>query len=246
MLHDDQVNDLSAVSYAATLTPDPTLWPESTADDHAAYLVTGERLTSTLNNPLRVATIRCEDSKRPAELSDRAVATVHDRRVLVVRERRGTNAMGFRLRTHDLIDIPMAQREGHKLIRIRCHLCDSVHEFQLTALKRSCLNEPSYPSGPLPLDPFDRDTARYMAFAETTGQFSDRSTLFIRATPWRVALYLAYFGVEPPHDAHYRRLIGDTRTLPWAVDATGHHHEREWPNQSTIEAEARRVADAHR
>jgi len=247
VLRDEQVNDLAAVYYAATLAPDPTLWPDSDTADHAVYLAMGESLSSALNTPRRIATLRCSDSRRAtfSDLSDRAIATVHDRRILVIRERRGTNAMGFRLLSNDLIDIPMAQREGHKLIRFRCHLCDSIHEERLTALKRARINEPSHPSGPLPLDPFDRDTPRYMAFAETTGAFSYRGTLFVRATPWRLALYLAHFGPAAEHHAHYRRLIG-TNTLPWAMSATGHDHDLEWPDQRTIATEARRVTDTHR
>lgn len=243
MANPDTASDLAATFYAATLRPDPTLDPTSPRPVLHAYAATGRRLEDALLRPMRPAVVRC--TTRSRSRTTEALVTVHDRHLLVIQDRRAVNVLGLQATEHHLVDIPMAQREGHQVIHVACHVCDRAHELPLRSLRRARTNDDSAPSGPLPLDPNDHATARYLAFAETTGALGQIATVFVRATPWRTGLYLEHFGVLPPHDTHWRRLIG-TNTLPWAMHATGHDRENHWPDDGTLTVEARRVAQAHR
>jgi hypothetical protein len=221
--YDQIAADLAAVYYAATLTRDPTLDAEPDPDALAAYHAKGRDLASALLTPKQPAVIHCPCGTRAAhpDRPARALVTVHDRDLLIVRESRGPYAQGLRLVEHLLVDIPMAQREGHRSARVYCSLCRSLHQLGFRWLRRARRDQVADMYEHCSLDPRGEPIIRHgktlggspndpegLAFAETTGPL-DGSTLLV-VLPWRHALsYKQRFGFKPPHDQHLLRLIGN-------------------------------------
>ncbi len=225
--------DLAAVYYAAMLRPDPTLAPTPDQAELAAYLSAGRTLARTLLTPRRLTTLRCPAETRQAhpERSSRALATVHDRRLVVIRSRRGRTVFGLRLTRHHIADIPMLQREGHTYLATWCDSCASVHHLPLRSLKKAPQHADSDrrarhtadPSG-YPIDPDDPNPSDdpshidYTAFAQITGLIRPVPDLLLVTLSWTRAWHWPHtFGLEPPFDRHFDRLIGknDFRaTLP--------------------------------
>jgi hypothetical protein len=221
--HEKIAADLSAVYYAATLTPDPTLDPEANPEALAAYHARGHKLASTLLTPERQALIRCPCGTRAAHPNRpaRVIATVNDHNLLVVWESRAYPDHHLRLLTHAVVDLELAKGQGFHSVRVYCYDCGALHELGfgwLHGAKRTQHSTPCEkfalnPSGdpitqegyPPPRSPND---AGYIAFAETIGPL-DGSPLLVTVTfPYAVD-YRNHFGFKPPHEEHLLRLMGD-------------------------------------
>lgn len=249
----DIAADLAALHYAARLLPDPTLDPDPAPEALVAYHDTGTRLAASLLRPQRRAVIRCDIPPRPGQ-RPRALAAVHDRYLLVAQNRRGPNAFGMRLVTHNLVDLRMAQREGHRDLTLFCHLGDR-HRLSLRWLRSARTYEVSdrverftwTPAGIHDADgndvPIDEDSIWHQAFVTTTGPL-DGSTLLMTLPLYRAIFYRIRFGAEAPHGAHFDRIT-------CARDFRGEPADRSilrssWSLSDEETAMMRRVEQAHR
>jgi hypothetical protein len=255
----DRAADLVAAYYAATLTRDPTLDPEPDPSSLAAYGRMGFRLRDALVRPRRTVTIRCVSvtrQNRPKDFST-ALATVRNRHLLVIRDRSGPVAAGIRLVVHLLVDIPMAQREGYEACLVYCRECRSLHEMPFHWLRNAPLNDVSDRREQFNLNlfgdpstdedrplPDDLRSVAHLAFAQTTGTLDGLGTLFVTLPWWRAVYYREHFGSEPPHDAHFDRLIGKTHRFGTLEDANiiG---RLTWGNPDAIAARVQNVENAH-
>lgn len=246
----DIAADLAAFHYAARLLPDPTLDSDADPEALAAYHATGTRLAASLLHPQRRAVIRCETPAR-ADQRLRTLLAVHDRFLLVAQHRRGPNAFGMRLVTHSLVDLHMAGREGYREITLPCHLSDN-HRLSFRWLRSARPFEVSdrverftwTPGGVIDAEgnPVhdDDNSISHQAFATTTGPL-DGGTLLMRLPFYRAVYYRNRFGIQPPHDAHFERLI-------CSRDFRGELPERIFLNSTfpdEVAATARRVEQAH-
>ena len=219
----DIAADLAAVYYAARLLPDPNLGPETDTEALAAYKATGQRLASTLldPDPNQVSVIRCPCSTRTThpDRPARALAVVHHRDLLIVREGRGPIDHGLRLVTHSLVDIPIARRDGFKSASVWCYECGARHELGFGWLRRARRNEASTPVEHYPLadwgdpitpqgyTPRHPNDANRLAFAQTLGAL-DGPTLLVTIGFLYAVDYKNHFGFRPPHEEHLFRLMG--------------------------------------
>ena len=154
MAYEKIASDLAATFYAASLLPDPTLESKPRLKALDVYRAKGQEIAATLLNPRRSAVIRCPSGTRSAhpDQPSHAIATVHDRSLVVVRGPRRsnyappTNDEGLRLIDHFLIDLGIARRDGFEAISVWCYGCGALHELGLGWLKRARLNQHSTPS----------------------------------------------------------------------------------------------------
>lgn len=219
----DIAKNLAAVYYAARLLPDPTLDPTADTEALAAYLTTGRQLASTLldPDPTQVKVIRCPCSTRTThpDRPSRALAVVHHRDLLIVREGRGSINRGLRLVTHSLVDIPIARRDDFKSASVWCYECGALHELGFGWLRRARRNEVSTPIDHYPLaewgdpitpqgyTPRHPNDAGRIAFAQTLGPLHGSTLLVTIGFPYAVD-YKNHFGFRPPHEEHLFRLMG--------------------------------------
>ena len=256
----DRAADLAAAYYAATLTRDPMLDDDPDPLALAAYHRSGTRLRDALVRPRRTVTIRCPSTTRANRPDDfaKALATVRNRHLLVIRDRSGPAALGIELDVHFLVDIPMAQREGYHSCLVYCPYCGSLHEMPFRWLRNAPLNDVSDRREQFHLNPFgdpatpdDRplpDDLRYvehLAFAQTTGTLDGPGTLFVTLPPWRASYYREHFGLAPPHDTHFDRLIGEHHRFgkldhAWLIKTLT------WTDPDAIAARVRNVENAHK
>lgn len=255
----DRATDLAAAYYAATLTRDPTLDPEPDPAALSDYQETGERFRDALVRPRRIATIRCPSTTRRNRPDDfaKALATVRNRHLLVVRDRSGPIASGIRLVVHHLVDIPMAQREGYRSCLLYCGHCRSLHKMGFRWLRHARRNEVSDRREQFNLSPFgdpiddddkpipdDPRHVPHLAFAETTGTLDGPSTLFVTLPWWRAFYYRHHFGTEPPHDTHLDRLIGEHHRFG-RLDHAWLLKNATWDDPDAMAARVRNVENAH-
>lgn len=211
-------SDLAATYYAALLRPDPTLPDDRDEAAVAAYLDEGRRLFTQLLAPHRKVTIRCEEGTRRSGLKTRALATVHDRRLLVIQSARGTAPFGMRLTRYSVIELPMAAREGHTSVTCFCNECKGIHDLPLRWLKKAPPNDASDRISPY--DPYcDREPVslenwyRKAAFARVIGPLRPEgltaNTFLLITVEWnRFSNYATYFGNQGHHLRHLLRLTG--------------------------------------
>ena len=249
----DIASDLAAAWYATMLRPDPNLDAQPDPAALSDYQAHGQRILDTLRAQPR-AVIRCGIAPRPGQ-RPRALATVHDRWLLVIQDFRGPNAFGLRLVRHLLVDTRMAQREGHRAVTTFCPAGDR-HELPFRWLRSTrgfAISErfdgPFYKAPGTYLDreynpaPEDERHAYRQAFAITTGPLD--ATFFV-ALPWiRAAWWWTRYGPDEAHRSHLDRLTAryDFRaetphgaTIPTVT----------WTHPDAVGAEIRRVEDAHR
>lgn len=215
----DISSDLAAVYFAATLQPEPTLDPHPDPQVIDEYRALGDQLAATLLHPRQSAVIRCDIPPKPGQ-KPKAIATIHDRHLLVVQAHRASNAYGMRLVRYLLVDLRMASREGHRSVSAFCHNRDR-HEMPFRWLRSardyatSDRSEPFaynpageyvYPDGTEAPD--DGHSAHELAFAMTTGHLHG-SRVIVSLLPMRAIYWRARFGTNPPHDEHFKRLISD-------------------------------------
>lgn len=222
-IYTDLAADLAAAYYAATLRPDPTLDTDSDPQQITDYRATGERLATSLLAPKRRGLIRCHIPP-PRGQRPKAIATIHDRYLLVVREHRGTNAYGMQLVRYLLVDLRMAAAEGHESVSHICHNTDrhDMPQRWLRSVDGFAASERSEPFAYNPAGgyvrpdgteaPDDRHSARELAFALTTGHLN-RGTVLVALPPIRAIYWRTRFGSDPTHEAHLDRLVskGDFR-----------------------------------
>jgi hypothetical protein len=235
---EELTTSMAAAYYAAKLRPDPTL--DEHPDQMAEYLATGSRLLTTLIRPSDVAVVHCYRS-RPTEHRTRALATVHDHRLVVFQER-GRAAWGSRLSRHSVVDLEMAQGEGYRSVATWCPTCGDGHDLNLRWLKRAYRNaesdrtfrvtgawQPGIPDDQLTPDhylderglPGADSRYRNVAFARVVGTFD--CLLLIMAEWFRPIRYIQAFGYAHPIPEHVARLYGGNhivaqRELWQAVD----------------------------
>ena len=249
----DITSDLAAAWHAAMLRPDPNLDAQPDPVARSDYEADGQRILETLRGQPR-AVIRCGIPPRQGQ-RPRALATVHERWLLVIQDFRGPNAFGLRLVRHLLVDMRMAQREGHRAATILCPAGDR-HELPFRWLRSTRgfaisdrFDGPFYKTpGPYldrdhnPAPDDDRDAYR-QAFAITTGPLD--GTFFV-ALPWiRAAWWWTRYGPDEAHRLHFDRLTAryDFRaeTPQSAMIPTS-----TWTEPDAVAAQIRRVEDAHR
>jgi hypothetical protein len=222
--YEQTAEDLAACFYAASLIPDPTLEPSPDARDLDRYRRTGrELMESVTQHDRRLAKIRCTCATRTThpQRHSRVIATVHDKRLVLVKGPRGPVIDGLRLTKHHLIDIKMARRRGFKSASVWCYDCGALHELGFRWLTRARLNEVSTPTEKLEIGPWGEPIAQpgytprhpddpdQIAFAVLTGNLdSDDDDELAVTLGWRYAFdYRHHFGFQPPHDDHLFRLV---------------------------------------
>ncbi len=256
----DISTNLAAAYYAATLTADPTLYSHPDAVALAAYESACDRLASALLNPAREVTIRCETATRSAhpDRFAKALVRVHNQQLLIARIGRGEPELGIRREVHALIDLSMAQNEGHSATSIYCQLCGSLHTLGFKFLRKAQTNDVSdrreqYHLNPLgdptgsddkalPDDPQSVDNE---AFAITTGTIDGISPLFVHLPFWRAMYYKERFGLTGAHDAHFDRLIGRHHPVGGLEHPTM-FRTFAFKDRDAATTEIRRVEEAHR
>ncbi|MEE9177226.1 MAG: hypothetical protein V3U46_02235 [Acidimicrobiia bacterium] len=224
--YEQMASDLAATFYAASMLPDPTIESRTRPKALAVFRDKGEELASSLLRPQRRAVIRCTCGTRsthPGRRS-RAIATVHDRGLVVVKGPRGPKYQGLRLVDHSLIDFGIARRDGFKSTSVWCYGCGALHQLGFRWLQRARRNEISTPSKQYQLDPWGNpiapqgytprhpNDATRLAFATTTGPLDGPEVIVTLG--WLYAFdYRDHFGFKPPHDQHLLKLTkyGDSR-----------------------------------
>jgi hypothetical protein len=245
---------MAAVYYAAMLLPDPTLSPTSDRAAHTAYSDTGLRLARLLLRPAQVTKVRCccdthrAHPGRPARL----LLTVHDRRLALVRLRRGPVQ-------HSVTDLAMAQREGNTYLGVWCHSCSSRHRLPLPWLEQAShtvvategthydldpLGHPLRPGDPEPPQD-DPNDAFHSAFAHVTGSIQPPTDPLVVTLSWQRAWRWRHtFGLEPPCGDHFAHLIGEgerhaTLRFPTLLTRAG------VSDPAALSAEAEAIRKAH-
>jgi hypothetical protein len=213
---DRLARDLAAAYYLARLWPDPTLSENPSPAGLDAYLSTGRRLLRIITEPERAATIRCPLGSRQTSDAQHSVAlaTFHDRRMVIEMMYRGRKTAGLRRSQVYLFDLDLLRDLGIvSSITTGCWSCEGAHDLPLRWLRRARHNDFSDRISPLD-DSWDAPPISVLdqyglAFANWIGAFPlrpDQGQPIIATTYLYAASYYHRFGADPPHGDHLNRL----------------------------------------
>jgi hypothetical protein len=237
-LNEERALEMAAAYCAARLAPDPMLDASPDPTEVAEYLATGVRLLASLTEPQHIALVRCHRASHD-DLHAKALVTVHDHS-LAVFQMRGRVKWHTRLARHSVIDLQMAQDEGHRSVVTWCPDCGDGHQLSLRWLRRApriavsdrtflvpATWEPGIPDEMFdPEDPtgchyegdlpFTDAWYRNVAFARVIGTLD--FPLLVMSEWFRPIRYLEAFGDTPAHRKHAGQLWGGaSRFAQWEL-----------------------------